>query len=52
MEARRPSLWLRILEKARAILEMDEAVGHLMNGLHHLKLNDLAKVIIVSDHPL
>jgi predicted AlkP superfamily pyrophosphatase or phosphodiesterase len=35
---------------AQAVPEMDEAVGRLMDGLHRLQLDDIANVIIVSDH--
>ncbi len=35
---------------AKAVPELDEAVGRLMDGLHRLKLDDIANVIIVSDH--
>ena len=35
---------------AQAVPEMDEAVGRLMDGLHRLQLDDVADVIIVSDH--
>lgn len=35
---------------AQAVPEMDEAVGRLMDGLHRLQLDDVANVIIVSDH--
>jgi predicted AlkP superfamily pyrophosphatase or phosphodiesterase len=38
------------VQVARAVPEMDEAVGRLMDGLHHLQLDDLVNVIIVSDH--
>jgi predicted AlkP superfamily pyrophosphatase or phosphodiesterase len=35
---------------AQAVPQLDEAVGRLMDGLHKLKLDDVANVIIVSDH--
>jgi predicted AlkP superfamily pyrophosphatase or phosphodiesterase len=35
---------------AKAVPQMDEAVGRLMDGLHRLQLDDTADVIIVSDH--
>lgn len=35
---------------AKAVPEMDQAVGRLMDGLHRLQLDDAANVIIVSDH--
>lgn len=34
----------------RAVAQVDEAVGRLMNGLDRLKLQDIANVIVVSDH--
>jgi predicted AlkP superfamily pyrophosphatase or phosphodiesterase len=34
----------------RAASELDEAVGRLVRGLHRLQLDDIADVIIVSDH--
>jgi predicted AlkP superfamily pyrophosphatase or phosphodiesterase len=35
---------------AKAVPQMDEAVGRLMDGLHRLQLDRVANVIIVSDH--
>jgi len=35
---------------AQAVPEMDKAVGRLIDGLHRLQLDDIANVIIVSDH--
>ncbi len=35
---------------AQAVPQLDEAVGRLMDGLHRLQLDEIANVIIVSDH--
>jgi len=35
---------------ASAVPQMDEAIGRLMDGLHKLQLENIASVIIVSDH--
>ncbi|HTR41064.1 MAG TPA: ectonucleotide pyrophosphatase/phosphodiesterase [Pseudomonadales bacterium] len=35
---------------AQAVPKMDQAMGRLMDGLHRLQLDDIANVIIVSDH--
>jgi predicted AlkP superfamily pyrophosphatase or phosphodiesterase len=38
------------VQVAKAVPEMDEAVGRLIDGLHRLQLDDIANVVIVSDH--
>ncbi|HEX3717748.1 MAG TPA: ectonucleotide pyrophosphatase/phosphodiesterase [Verrucomicrobiae bacterium] len=35
---------------ARAVSQVDEAIGRLTSGLHRLQLENIASVIIVSDH--
>jgi len=35
---------------AQAVAQVDEAIGRLMDGLHRLQLDNLANVVIVSDH--
>jgi predicted AlkP superfamily pyrophosphatase or phosphodiesterase len=35
---------------ARAVSQVDEAIGRLTSGLHRLQLDSMANVIIVSDH--
>jgi len=35
---------------AKAVPQLDEAVGRLMDGLHRLQLDKIANVVIVSDH--
>jgi predicted AlkP superfamily pyrophosphatase or phosphodiesterase len=35
---------------AQAVPQMDKAIGRLMDGLHRLQLDNLANVIVVSDH--
>jgi predicted AlkP superfamily pyrophosphatase or phosphodiesterase len=37
-------------EIAASVAQVDEAMGRLVDGLHRLKLDDLANLIIVSDH--
>jgi predicted AlkP superfamily pyrophosphatase or phosphodiesterase len=34
----------------QAVSQLDEAIGRLMDGLHRLQLDNIASVIIVSDH--
>lgn len=35
---------------AQAVSQVDEAIGRLMDGLHRMQLDNIANVIIVSDH--
>ena len=37
-------------EIAASITQVDEAMGRLVEGLHRLKLDDVANLVIVSDH--
>jgi predicted AlkP superfamily pyrophosphatase or phosphodiesterase len=34
----------------KAVAQVDEAIGRLTNGLHQLQLDNIANIIIVSDH--
>ncbi len=35
---------------AEAVKQVDDAIGQLVAGLHHRKLDDIANLVIVSDH--
>src|SRR4030095_12301833 len=37
-------------EVAASVRSVDEAIGRLVQGLHRLKLDELANLVIVSDH--
>lgn len=37
-------------ETAASVAQVDEAMGRLVDGLHRLKLDDAANLVIVSDH--
>jgi len=37
-------------EIAASIAQVDEAMGRLVEGLHRLKLDDVANLVVVSDH--
>jgi predicted AlkP superfamily pyrophosphatase or phosphodiesterase len=37
-------------ETAASVAQVDAAIGHLVEGIHRLKLDDIANVVIVSDH--
>jgi len=37
-------------ETAASVAQVDEAMGRLVAGLHRLKLDDVANLVIVSDH--
>jgi len=37
-------------ETAAVVAQVDEAMGRLVTGIHRLKLDDVANVVIVSDH--
>jgi predicted AlkP superfamily pyrophosphatase or phosphodiesterase len=37
-------------EVAGAVRELDDAMGRLVEGIHRLKLDELANLVIVSDH--
>ncbi|MEI9959778.1 MAG: ectonucleotide pyrophosphatase/phosphodiesterase [Limisphaerales bacterium] len=37
-------------EMVKAVKQVDDAIGWLMDGIHRLKLNDKANIIVVSDH--
>lgn len=37
-------------ELATAVAQVDAAIGRLVDGIHHLKLDDVVNLVVVSDH--